>query len=53
MITLITSAFDLDCQKVLPFEKLEGGKIPENLTIGKLNIPENVIKPVTRDFFAF
>ena len=42
--------FDLDCQKVLPFQKLARGKIPDNLKIGKLNIPENVKKSVTVDF---
>ena len=42
--------FDSDCQKVLPFQKLARGKIPDNLEIGKLNIPENVKKCVTVDF---
>ena len=40
----------MDCQKVLPFQKLARGKIPDNFKIGKLNIPENVKKSVTVDF---
>ena len=42
--------FDLDCQKVLPFQKLAGGKIPDNFKIGTLNVPENAKDSVTVDF---
>ena len=30
--------FDLDCQKVLPFQKLARGKILDNLKIGTLTL---------------
>ena len=32
--------FDLDCQKVLPFQKLARGKIPDNFKIGTINVPK-------------
>ena len=42
--------FDLDCQKVLPFQKLLREKMPHNLKIGKVNVPENIKESVTVDF---
>ena len=32
----------MDCQKVLPFQKLSRGKILDNFKIGTLNVPEKV-----------
>ena len=42
--------FHLDCQKVLPFQKLARGKIPDNFKTGTINVPENVKDFVTVDF---
>ena len=42
--------FDLDCQKVLPFQKSARGKIPNNFKIHTLNVPENDKDSVTVDF---
>ena len=45
----VQAKFDLDCQKVLIFQKLARGKIPNNLKIGTLNVPEYVKDSVKVD----
>lgn len=41
---------DLDCQNVLPFQKLAGVKIPDKFKVDTLKVSENVKDSVTVDF---